>query len=86
MAGLVRRQEHAAGIERSGAKAVLGDLHDHDLISKQAQDSDIVFHTATADDLPSVLAVLDGVKKRAAEGKSTIFSTSNLSLTSTRAE
>jgi hypothetical protein len=33
----------------------------------------ITIHTATADHLPSVLAVLAGVKTRAASGKSTIF-------------
>jgi nucleoside-diphosphate-sugar epimerase len=33
----------------------------------------ITVHTATADHLPSVLAVLDGIKTRAASGKSTIY-------------
>lgn len=33
----------------------------------------IIIHTATADHLPSVEAVLDGVKQRAASGKHTIF-------------
>lgn len=32
-----------------------------------------MIHTATADHLPSVQAVLDGIKERAANGKSTIF-------------
>lgn len=33
----------------------------------------IVIHTATADHLPSVEAVLDGIKQRASKGQSTIF-------------
>ena len=59
----------------SGATAVQGDLRDHDLIAKYTAANDIVFHTATADDLPSAQAVLDGVNRRAKEGKSTIYST-----------
>lgn len=57
-----------------------GDLHDHELIAKHTAANDIVFHTATADDLPSALAVLDGVKRRASEGKSTIYSMASTDL------
>lgn len=39
--GLVRRKEHAAAIEKSGAKAILGDLHDKDLISSETAKSDV---------------------------------------------
>lgn len=73
--GLVRRPEHAKGIEASGAKAVLGDLHDHDLIAKHTYENDITLHTATADDLPSVKAVLEGVRRRTNEGKRVVFGT-----------
>lgn len=76
--GLVRRAEHAKGIEASGAKAVLGYLHDHDLTAEHAYENDIRFHTATADDLPSVKAVLDGVRRRAEEEKEAVFSTPSL--------
>jgi len=71
--GLVRRKEHADGISASGATPVLGDLNDKKLISSQAQAADIIFHTATADHLPSVEAILEGVRLRAKEGKETIF-------------
>lgn len=71
--GLVRRQEHADGIEASGATAVLGDLNDKALIAEKAAAHDIVIHTATSDHLPSVEAVLDGVKTRASKGQMTIF-------------
>jgi hypothetical protein len=51
-----------------GIRAVNGDLDDHRLISKLAAESDVVFHTATADHLPSAEAILAGVKQRAADG------------------
>jgi nucleoside-diphosphate-sugar epimerase len=66
--GLVRRQEHADGLKESGAEAVIGDLHDEDLIVKNILKNDIVFHTATADDLPSVQAVLRGVREKVSRG------------------
>ncbi|KAJ4305901.1 hypothetical protein N0V90_001434 [Kalmusia sp. IMI 367209] len=71
--GLVRRESHAEQIKQSGALAVLGDLDNHDLIVKHVLENEIIIHTATADHLPSVEAVLDGVKQRASSGKSTIF-------------
>jgi nucleoside-diphosphate-sugar epimerase len=72
--GLVRRQDHAAQIQSSGARTVVvGDLHDHDLIAQQTFEHGVVIHTATADDLPSVEAVLDGVRRCADAGLSTIY-------------
>jgi nucleoside-diphosphate-sugar epimerase len=72
--GYVRRNEHAEQIKASGAvAAVLGDLKDKASITKHTLENDIIFHTATADDLPSVEAILDGVQQRAAKGLPTIF-------------
>lgn len=71
--GAVRRQDHAKGIEASGATAVLGDMNDKEFISKHSQEADIVFHTASADHLASVEAIIDGLNKRAADGKKTIY-------------
>jgi len=71
--GLVRRQEHADGLVQSGAKAVLGDLHDAKLIAENVSRNDIVFHAATADDLPSVQAVLQGVQQKADRGEPIIY-------------
>lgn len=51
----------------------MGDLDDKALITEQTTAHDIIIHTATADHLPSVEAVLDGVKARAAKGQPTIF-------------
>ncbi|KAF1967215.1 NAD(P)-binding protein [Bimuria novae-zelandiae CBS 107.79] len=71
--GLVRRDEHAVQIEKSGARAAKGDLNDHGLIVKHVLENEIIVHTATADHLPSVQAVLAGISQRAASNKRTIF-------------
>ncbi|KAI0018626.1 hypothetical protein F4780DRAFT_506166 [Xylariomycetidae sp. FL0641] len=72
--GYVRREEHAKQIKATGAsEVVLGDLHDKPLITQHTAAHDIVIHTATADDLPSVEAVLDGLAQRAAQGLRTIY-------------
>ena len=71
--GLVRRQAHADGIKASGATPIFGDLDDRALITSETAKVDIVLHTATADHLPSAEAILDGVRQRAAAGKSTIY-------------
>lgn len=73
VSGLVRREEHAAGIKKSGAQAIMGDLNDKDLITEQTIQHDIVFHTATADHLPSAEAILAGIKQRAQNGQHTIY-------------
>jgi nucleoside-diphosphate-sugar epimerase len=70
---LVRRQEARADLEKLGTKTVLGSLDNHDVIRDAAATADIVIHTATADHLPSAMAVLDGVTERAKVGKSTIY-------------
>ena len=77
----VRRQSHADSIlEVSGSgnnegkvRIVLGDLNDKDTIAAEAAAHDIIFHTATADHLPSVEAVIDGLRRRADKQLSTIF-------------
>lgn len=51
----------------------MSDLDDKATITEQATQHEIIFHTATADHLPSVEAILDGVKARAAKGLSTLF-------------
>lgn len=73
VSGLVRRKEHADGIKASGASAVMGDLNDKALITEQTSAHDITIHTATADHLPSVEAVLDGIKMRAIKGQMSTF-------------
>lgn len=71
---LVRRQEHADAIKKeSNATAILGDLHDATLIGEHVSKNNIVFHTATADDLPSVQAVLKAVEEKASRNEPTIY-------------
>ncbi|SMR56620.1 unnamed protein product [Zymoseptoria tritici ST99CH_1E4] len=71
--GLVRRKEHGEQIKKSGASVVYGDLNDKQLISEHTAQSDIVIHTATADHLPSIQAVLDGLRQRASKNLMTTF-------------
>ncbi|KAI1270406.1 hypothetical protein F5Y18DRAFT_12538 [Xylariaceae sp. FL1019] len=72
--GFVRRKEHADQLLASGASdVVLGDLSDKPLITKYAAAHDIVIHTATADDMPSVEAVLDAIQQRIVQGMETIY-------------
>lgn len=71
--GLVRRESHAAQIRASGATAVLGDLNDRSLITKHVAEHAITIHTATADHLPSVEAVIEGLRQRAKASKHSIY-------------
>lgn len=71
--GLVCRDEHAKGIEISGAKAIKGSLDNKEQITKLTSEHDIIFHTATADHLPSAVAILDGIKQQASKGLDTIY-------------
>lgn len=41
VSGLVRREQHAAGIRKSGAQAIFGDLDDKPLITQHTADSDV---------------------------------------------
>ncbi|KAI9641309.1 hypothetical protein NHQ30_010111 [Ciborinia camelliae] len=70
---LARRQEAAEALESLGVKTVMGSLDDSEIISKQASLSDIVIHAATADDLVSVEAVIDGINQRVQSGKTSIY-------------
>ncbi|KIW15944.1 hypothetical protein PV08_05994 [Exophiala spinifera] len=70
---LVRRESYGAELQKDGINTILGTLEDSDTITAQTVASDIVIHTATADHLPSVEAVLKGVRARADQNKQTIF-------------
>ncbi|KAF2814088.1 NAD(P)-binding protein [Mytilinidion resinicola] len=73
ISALVRRPAHAAQIAKSGVTPIIGDLDDHALISAHTASHDITIHTATADHVPSVAAVIAGIQQRKREGKKTIF-------------
>lgn len=70
---LVRRQAHADQLVALGVSPLSGDLENSDLITKQSSVSDVIIHTATADHIPSALAILQGVQQRAKQGQSTIY-------------
>nr|POE87475.1 hypothetical protein CFP56_30064 [Quercus suber] len=72
---LVRRQEQADALRQryNTVGAVLGSLDDRALIAEQAAAHDIVIHTATADHLASVEAVLQGLQQRTQQGLASIY-------------
>lgn len=70
---LVRRESAAAEFQAQNIKSVLGSLDDKEIIQKQVAASDIVFHTATADHLPSAEAVIAGINQRARNNQHTIY-------------
>ncbi|KAH6887096.1 NAD dependent epimerase/dehydratase family protein [Thelonectria olida] len=70
---LIRCQSAATSFHERNIKTVLGTLDDKDIIERQVAASDIVFHTATADHLPSAEAVLSGIRQRSDNGKHTIY-------------
>ncbi|KAJ5926106.1 Phosphatidylethanolamine-binding protein PEBP [Penicillium verrucosum] len=70
---LVRRESAVADYTNLGVETVVGNLDDSSVIKEQVAVSDVVLHTATADHLPSVQAIIDGIRQRAAEGLRTIY-------------
>lgn len=69
----MRRQEHGEQIKASGASHVVyGELSDTALITKLTAAHDVVFYTAP-DRLPTVEAVLAGIRQRADNGLSTVY-------------
>ncbi|TPX12550.1 uncharacterized protein E0L32_000727 [Thyridium curvatum] len=70
---LVRREEAKRKLEQLGAKTVVGTLESADIIRKHAAAADITIHTATADHLPSVAAVLEGLRESVKQGKTPIY-------------
>ncbi|GLA67592.1 hypothetical protein AtubIFM54640_011260 [Aspergillus tubingensis] len=84
---LVRRESARQAFHDLGVQTVLGTLADKDVLAAQTAASDIVIHTATADDLPSVEAVLAGIRQRSQAGHKTIYiHTSGASLIGDNAE
>jgi nucleoside-diphosphate-sugar epimerase len=70
---MVRRPEAAAEFKSLGVEVILATLDQQDVIVNQVSKADIVIHTATADHLPSVQSVIQGIEVRAQAGKSTIY-------------
>ncbi|KAL3418239.1 hypothetical protein PVAG01_09955 [Phlyctema vagabunda] len=70
---LVRSNSSAAKMGKIGVHAVQGTLEDKDLIETHTLASDVVIHTATADDIPSVEAIIKGIDRRLNDGRKTIY-------------
>jgi nucleoside-diphosphate-sugar epimerase len=70
---LVRRQEAAQELGKVGVKTVMGTIDDANIITEQTTKSDIVIHTATADHIESVEAVIAGIYQRASKNLHTIY-------------
>jgi len=70
---MVRRAAAASEFEKLGIKVVQGTLDSKEVILEQVARSDIVIHTASADHLPSVESVIQGVEDRAKAGQNTVY-------------
>lgn len=73
VSALVRDEVKAKTLFEDGVKPIGGTLDDKATIREQTEASDIVIHTATADHLPSVEAVIEGIRERAARDQHTIY-------------
>ena len=67
------RPEQASLFEKAGAKPVLGTLGDLELLTTQTAHHEITINTASCDDLPSVEAILSGVRQRVHAGQPSIY-------------
>lgn len=71
---LLRSAAKAPIVESLGVRPVLGTLNDKDLLIEEARKADVVIHTAdSSDHVASCEALLEGMRKRSAEGKETIY-------------
>ena len=70
---LVRNEERAAALEKAGVKTVLGKLEDLDTITAQTAQHELTINTSSSDDVPSVEAILTGVRQRVAKGLPVTF-------------
>lgn len=73
VSALARREAAASELKERGVWPVLGSLEDAVTIEQQVEAHDIVFHTATADDLQSVESIIRGIDRRASQNKHTIY-------------
>jgi len=65
---LIRESEKAKKLQELGANTVIGSLDDFELLQKQAEQSDIIFHTAdSSDHVNSAKAFIAGLKNRGSQ-------------------
>jgi hypothetical protein len=66
---LVRSSDHVAAVTAAGATPVIGSSTDRDTILRLVSEADIVLNCMSADDVPLIELILEGLRKRKAEGK-----------------
>jgi hypothetical protein len=70
---LTRRDEQAAELKEQGVEPVRGSLEDADIIKEWVGKSDIIIHTASADDDKGAFAIVEGLKARPKGSKRAIY-------------
>ncbi|KAK4700165.1 hypothetical protein P7C70_g6084, partial [Phenoliferia sp. Uapishka_3] len=70
---LTRGEDKAEKLRSLGATPLLGSLDSEELIIQATIDNDVIIHTATADDQPSVKAVLKGLAQRPLSKKPAVY-------------
>jgi len=73
ISALTRKEVQAEKLKELGVTPILGDLAGYDIIKNEVISSDVVIHAATADDLPSVKAILDGIASRPDKSKPIVY-------------
>ncbi|KAJ3018386.1 hypothetical protein HKX48_002937 [Thoreauomyces humboldtii] len=73
LSALTRRNDQADELRELGIEPIIGGLANAEIIKKNVELSDIVIHTATADDVPSALAVVEGITQRADKTRRIIY-------------
>lgn len=68
---LVRSSSHIDLVREVGSDVVLSSHDDHDLVSRLSAGAEIIVNAADSDDVGLLDALLEGQKKRKAEGNST---------------
>lgn len=70
---LTRREEQAKELQALDIVPIHGSLQDAHIIKEWSQKSDIVIHTATADDVDSAMAVVAGLTSRPADAPKAVY-------------
>ncbi|KAJ5526833.1 hypothetical protein N7513_010992 [Penicillium frequentans] len=70
---LTRHAEQASAVESRGVRTILGSLSDVELLTAQVAKHTITINTASCDDLPSVQAILTGIRQRVAADTPAIY-------------
>jgi nucleoside-diphosphate-sugar epimerase len=70
---LLRNKDLAATLSNAGVTTHIGSLSDHSTITSLAAQHPLIINTSSSDDVPSVLAIIEGIRQRVASGLPTTF-------------